>query len=450
MPTMGESPEAEAVLHEIKPNEVSAVDVPANGEPFIVLKGMNSGSSNRLDKSVEPSDAAGAELNQTSETVYDDKPTQKNGGVVMATKLDATQVPRRVMKVVHKRMSDLLDEVRDLQDVVKRFPAKEDGSDKAPLVLVETAKSISAGLRSLLPDAEVPVQKRINANSVLSLQKITKREEDIEKANAVSYLVRDRWASVSQSISEYMTTYVQGVESDDAGPMLIPVDTDETVTKSADELDKLVDETGEKAEDVPSEPEPVAKRKDDMTVSQAFGMIIEEIRKLNHNDARSPGVGEDGGSNMSGTTTTKSTDAATGGEETQTQPTEAPTDKPVETTTPTATTTDKPTESTPAQEPAAKGADPNDRVLAAIAAMEKKFDTQFDEVRTEIKSVRGVAEGAAEKVDKALHSRADSRGAQPQATTKTKATDKPTETEEEIAKRREAEGSFKDVLGIPK
>lgn len=442
MPTLGESPEASSVLHDIKPDEVSAVDMPANGEPMIVVKSMSvdlpgsSSASNRLDTG----------LKDASEPVYDSsnldvtqKTAKKQGGPEMAKpKLDEKHVPRQVMKVVKNRVSRIIDDIAEFHDVAKNLKVAEDGSQKAPQFLTDMAKSISADLRSLLPDNEVTVEKRGVARSVLSLQNVTKQVEDREKANAVSYLVRDRYVSVSQSLSEYMTTYVQGIESDDAGPILIPDDLDETVEKSATELDTVVAETEEKIEQ-PAEQTPadvqksfgaeLVVREGDMTVRDAFDRIMKAIA--------------DGGTQMSTPTTettTKTETTPTASEETtETQPTETSEATPSE---PAPAAASEQPESKPVEVPAAKGVD-GDAILAAIAAMEKKFDTKFDDVRKEIGEVREVATGASEKVDKAMRTRADSRGGQASKTTKP--VEEPTEKRDD-----NADGSFAGVLGLPK
>lgn len=546
MPTLAKSPEAEAVLHEIKPDEISGVDMPANGEPHFVVKGMSDKikSSNQLDiqKANAPKDSMSkdelvaardarsseygievlesgshltypsgfptnlddygdpvnlkyptetkaraanararfkqnadvykkdsskkvvherivrAELKYGSEPVYDSEDPldrmlssdlkdqmkekmEKQGGQLM-DKLDTNRIPRPVMRTVEKRMTRILDDIHELQDVVKKLPASEDGAEKAPRFLSDIAKAISADLRSLLPDNEVSVQKRGTAMSVRSLQRITKSVEDVEKANAISYVVRDRWANVSQSISEYVTTYVQGVEHDDNGPILIPDALDSTVEKSADDLDVLVSEYGEPVDEEIPVSEDVHKAtselvvSNDMTVREAFDKIIKAI------EASSPShdVGGIGGRDMSGTEATIKSATS------EVQATEIESQQPVE------TTTDTPTEPTvgdaavpaskPVEEPATKGTD--DPVLAALAAMEKKFDNRFEQFEKQVGEIRGIATSASEKVDKALQSRINSRGGQPEKTTKVSDAGNSKDSVEK------AEGSFANILALPK
>jgi len=546
MPTLAESPEAQAVLRDIKPNEVSAVDVPAIGEPHMVLKS----ASNRLDvviKANEPKDSMSneeleaarearsstygievleegshltypsgypttleeygdpvnlkyptdtperaqnarvrfkqnadtykkdsskkvvherivrAELKHGIEPGYDpDDPldqmlpsdlkdemtesgsTEKQGGQMTKKKLDENAVPRPVMKVVHKRLKSVLDSVGELRDVSKNLKVAEDGDERAPQFLVDMTKSVAAEIRSLQPDDSVRIQKRAIAEPVLSLHSITKRAEDIEKANAVSYLVRDRWIDVTQSISEYMTTYVEGIEHDDNGPMLIPDGLDSTVDKSAGELEDLAKEHSNEDtdQDGQTETEPVEKTlksEKDFDLREAFDMVMKSLAELKasknveedkmdkkttkseevpatDDQATSDGegseeTGTEAGSEETGTDDSQSDDTAgdESGEEGETEP-EA--------------------------QPATKGAD--DLILKAIAAMEKKFDQKFGDVEKAIDDVRGVANASAEKVDKALRKRADSRGGAPDSTTKVAET-----------KKKKDEGSFSGVLGLP-
>lgn len=211
--TLAASPEADAILTEIKPHEVSIVDMPANGEPFVVVK--------------------------------------RGGTMQEVKKLTTEQVPRPVMKAILSRLDGVKSSIDQIVDVAKRMPAEEDGSDHAPAALVSLVKSTAAELRTLQSPTSVQVAKRGQAESVLSVQDLVKREESlatIEKANAVSYVMRDQYVSVVQSVSEWLTTYVDGIEHDDAGPSLIPFELNEGVEESASGLEKL-------AEDFPPEEE---------------------------------------------------------------------------------------------------------------------------------------------------------------------------------------------------
>jgi hypothetical protein len=264
MPTLGESPEATSVLRDIKPKEVSGVDVPAIGEPHFVIK--SAGESNRLDNKKSNESKSGTRREKSNgarksrsklkfevEPGYDsedshvkDNSTEsimtKSGEAMATEKLDESQVPRSVMKAIHKRLQSILSNVNEISNVVKTMKSAEDGENTAPRFLVEMTKSAAAEIRSFLPDNEISIQKRGTAESVLSLQSITKRADEIAKANAVSYLVRDRWVNVAQSVSEYLTTYIDGMEHDDDGPMLIPDGLDSTVDKASGELEGLVAE----------------------------------------------------------------------------------------------------------------------------------------------------------------------------------------------------------------
>lgn len=545
MPTLAESPEAEAVLRDIKPNEVSAVDVPAIGEPHMVLKS----ASNRLDvvaKANEPKDGMSneeleaarearsstygievleegshltypsgypttleeygdpvnlkyptdtperaqnartrfkqhadaykkdsskkvvherivrAELKHGIEPGYDpDDPldqmlpsdlkdemtesgsTEKQGGQMTKKKLDENAVPRPVMKVVHKRLKSVLDSVGELRDVSKNLKVADDGEERAPQFLVDMTKSVAAEIRSLQPDDSVRIQKRAIAESVLSLHSITKRAEDIEKANAVSYLVRDRWVDVTQSISEYMTTYVEGIEHDDSGPMLIPDGLDSTVDKSASELEELANEHSDEQanQDQPAEAEEVAKSLEEkgFDIRGAFDMVIKSLAELK----ASMNVEED---KMDKKTTKSEEVAAT--DDQATSDGEGSEETGIEAGSEETGIADSQADDTageesgeegdeePEAQPATKGTD--DPILKALAAMEKKFDQKFGDVEKAIDEVRGVANASVEKVDKALRKRADSRGGAPDSTTKVAET-----------KKKKDEGSFSDVLGLP-
>lgn len=411
MPTMGESPDATAVLRDIKPNEVSAVDVPAIGEPHMVVKGM----SNRLDAV---------------------KVKEKQGGPMSDKKLDENDVPRPVMKVVHKRLTSVVEGINGLSDVVKNLKVTDDGAEKAPQVVVDMTKSLAAEIRSFLPSNEVPVEKRGTSESVLSLADITKRQDDIEKANAVSYLVRDRYVDIVQSVSEYMTTYVDGIEHDDNGPMLIPVGLDSTVDKAASELESLVEE--DNTEESPSEHESDSgeaevEKAADMTVREAFDRIMKafDASKEMIKAAATPIVTEPQESVPMTEETIDQTETATD----DTMAADASEPESAESSEPAA---EEPTATESTEEPVAKS---SDVVLQAIQALEKrldeKFEKKFGEVEKSLDDIRKVAKTSEEKVDKALLKRADSRGGAPDRTTKVTDTSKAND-----------EGSFSNVLGI--
>jgi len=408
MPTMGDSPDAEAVLRDIKPNEVSAVDVPAIGEPHIVVKGM----SNRLDSEKE-----------------------KQGGPMSDKKLNENDVPRSVMKTVHKRLTSVVEGAERLTNAVKCLDVTDDGADKPPQVIVDMTKSLAAEVRSFLPSTEVPIEKRGVAESVLSLADITKREEELEKAGAVSYLVRDRYVDVVQSVTEYMTTYVDGIEHDDAGPMLIPVGLDSSVDKAASELETLVEEY-DTIEEIPAHDELDTESVDvekceDMSVRDAFGQIMKMLSEVS----------------VPTGTTVSSTPPSIVGEpqetidmiEETTEQAEATTDEVEAEVSETEATESSETET---EETVEEPVEKNDNlILSAIESLEKKleakFEHKFDEVAKSLDSIRKMAEASEEKVDKALRKRADSRGGAPDRTTKV--------TEKSNGK---DDGSFSSVLGL--
>jgi hypothetical protein len=346
------------------------------------------------------------------------------------------------MKVVHKRLKSVLDSVGELRDVSKNLKVADDGEEHPPQFLVDMTKSVAAEIRSLQPDDSVRIQKRAIAESVLSLHSITKRAEEIEKANAVSYIVRDRWVDVTQSISEYMTTYVEGIEHDDNGPMLIPDELDSTVDKSAGELEELASEySDEQTDQIESaEVEQVGKTlsENGFDIREAFDMVLKSLAELK----ASKNVEED----EMGKKTTKSEEVANddqaasegeGSEETgiESEGEETGTDDSQSDDT-AGEESGEEGEEEPTAQPATKGTD--DPILKAIAAMEKKFDQKFGDVEKAIDDVRGVANASAEKVDKALRKRTDSRGGAPDSTTKVAET-----------KKKKDEGSFSDVLGLP-
>lgn len=215
--TLGKAPKARAKLTEIKVEEVSIVDMPANGEPFVVVKGMK--GSTMANK---------------------------------VSKLGSPDVSRRVLKAIDNRMNTALDSIREINSIVKNMKVDEKNENPtAPIFLVKMLKSAAADLRSMQPNyfTKRAGESRTRANSVLPIQSLTKRDEDIEKANAVSYLMRDQYVSVTQSITEYMTTFVEGIEHDDTGPILIPDNLSETVEQSAGDLEKLADQYPVEGED---------------------------------------------------------------------------------------------------------------------------------------------------------------------------------------------------------
>lgn len=437
MPTMAESPDAKAVLQNIKPTEVSAVDVPAIGEPHMVLKGM----SNRLDVSKE--EESDGELHRGEEPGYDanthidqeipsdsePETIEKQGGPMSDKKLDENAVPRPVMKVLHKRLMTVVDSVQRLSDVVKNLEVTETGADNPPQVVVDMTKSLAAEIRSFLPNNEVSVEKRGCAESVLSLADITKREEECEKAGAVSYLVRDRYVDIVQSVTEYMTTYVDGIEHDDAGPMLIPVGLDSTVDKAASELESLVDEydaVEEPTTESDSEESDVAKSAD-MTIRDAFDQIMKALAETQAAVAVPPPIvgqtQESQAMEEETTTTTEETPDEMAADASETESMETSESEAAEATEPEST-----------DEPVAKD---DNLVLKAIEALEKKFDQKFEDVEKSVDDIRNMAKASDEKIDKAFRKRADSRGGAPDRTTKV--------VEKSNGK---DEGSFSGVLGL--
>lgn len=432
MTTMGDPPKASSRLISISPNEVSAVDMPANGEPHFVVKGMRPG--------------------------YDPETSseEKRGGQMTSpvTKLDESAVPRPVMKAIKTRLDRAIESVGELQSISKSLKVADDGeAQKAPAFLADMCKAVSAEIRSLLPDAEVPVYKRGQALSVMSLHAISKQAEDVEKANAVSYLMRDQYVSVTQSVSEYLSTYVDGVEMDDDGPMLIPVGLEETVDKSANELDGLVDEYpsdgGAQVEPTPPQAEPTQKAAPVMQVGIDFAG---EFAKLNKSIMTvAEGVAKVVASSQKETDMDNDNDSAEvvidDPQATDDGSADAPEETPVDA--PEGEPTDEPTDDAsddasddagddsdlPDDAPVAKTDDP---ILKAIAAMEGRMTKKFEKIEQSVEDVRGVAKAADEKVEKAMLRRADSKGGDNDNTTKV--------TEKGNAK--DDPSSFKGVLGL--
>lgn len=426
MPTMGKSPKATARLIEINPDEVSAIDMPANGEPHFVVKGLRSGYDPKINST-------------------------KNYGGQMTTpiqKLDESVVPRPVMKAIKTRVERAIESVGELQSLAKNLKTADDGeTQKAPSFLADMAKSVSMEIRSLLPDAEVPVYKRGQALAVMSLHAITKQVEDVEKANAVSYLMRDQYVSVTQNVTEYLTTYVDGIETDDDGPILIPVALEETVDKSANELDGLVEEFPSDG-GTQADPEPAPQTETTQKASNVMQVGVDfagEFAKLNKSIVA---IGKSVANVVA--SSQKETDMSQENENTEVvddvqQTTEEETSE--EETSEEETSEEETSEEETSEEntgeettdesevaPVAKSDNP---ILQALAAMETRINKRLDKIEGEVDEVRGVAKAADKKVEKATKRRADSKGGGNDSTTKV-----------ETTKGKDDPASFKGVLGL--
>ena len=364
-------------------------------------------------------------------------------------KLDESNIPRPVMKAIKTRLERAIESVGELQSVAKSLKVADDGeSQKAPAFLVDMSKAVSAEIRSLLPDAEVPVYKRGQALAVMSLHAISKRTEDVAKANAVSYLMRDQYVSVTQSVSEYLSTYVDGIEVDDDGPMLIPVALEETVDKTASELDVLVDEY---PSDGGSQVEPEqAPQSQETTTSNLAGdiavlnkLLSKSINALRLEVAEVAKVVASSQREKDMNTETESTEVV--GDD-QTAIPDTNTDAPEAM--PAAAEPTEPSDDADAGD--ADAADDNgasddvpvekidDPILKALIAMEGRMNKKFDTIEKSVDEVRGVAKTADEKVEKALLRRADSKGGENDSTTKVT----------EKGKKDNDPSSFTGILGL--
>lgn len=447
--TLVESPAASQRLSNIKPDEVSAVDMPAIGEPYIVVKGLKTESTPSYHSNL------------------DKKSTKKSEkGSSRMEKLTTQDVPRSVMKAIEGRLKSAIDAVNEVTSVVKSLPAKEDAPNEVPEFLVDMTKAAAMEIRSLQPNYSVAKRQRGVASSVRSIHDLTKRAEDIEKAGAVSYLYRDQYVSVTQSVSEYLSTYVEGVEHDDDGPMLIPTNLESTIEQSAGELETLADESevdettkSDEIEIEPDEAAEVAKLNTEIerlkevmssaSVTKAGAkMAADRLKRLRGvssgiSDASSElsklidelDTSDDGGDeDMSGTNeeTAQATDSNEASGDTETT-------KSVEQSEETKTETSTEEQTTKGQD----GADDSsrlDRMEKGFETLLQKLDDRFDLIEKKfdegISDVRKKAEATAEDVKKFSLSRADSRGGDPEETTKVKDTTK-------------SAGSFAGILGIP-
>jgi hypothetical protein len=442
--TLADSPEAGQVLTEIKPHEVSLVDMPAVGEPFIVIKRMDSEKSNS-----GASDIAGK--------------TQPNveGGMMTVKKLDTSVVPRPVMKVLDSRLKGVQSMVQEIVDVAKSLPVAKDGNNtNAPAPLVSLVKSTAAELRSLQSPTTVKVHKRGSAESVMSIQDLVKRAEDIEeikKGNAVSYLMRDQYMSITGSVTEWLTTYVEGIEHDDDGPRLIPSDLNDGVENAASDLEKLADDYPALEE----EPEPdveaeVAKlnteiqalkkalksAKDETDVekkgskmaanrlkalksvssgvSTAADSLSEIIKELE--DDKEEEEGGDMPENQNPTP-----------EETNKQAPSAPATDPV----PAPEATPEPTQKN-TQTNANGETVTNEQLMAALTKFATDADARFTKIEEQVTKATETATKATEEIEKIHRARGDSRGGEADSTTKI---NKGTGNENKA--------SFHGLLGIP-
>lgn len=397
--TLAESPDAKNLLSDIQPNEVSLVDMPANGEPFVVVKGMD---GNNMPTKVE--------------------------------KLDQSVVPRPVMKSIVDRLKGVNAMLTQVNEVSKSLPVSKEGETKnAPAPLVSLLKSTTAELRSLQSPTNVKVNKRASAESVLSVQALVKRSEDlaeIEKGNSVSYLMRDQYVSVTSSVSEWLTTYVDGVESDDDGPMLIPTNLDETVDKAAGELETLGDDY------------PAADEDDEPDAEGEVSKLLVEVNKLKDalHSATTEVVVDKKGSKMAAdrlkslksvssgvseasdalSAIVKDLEDSNAEEEVDEMSTEKTVD---ETVAPVPTT--KAVESvveTTATVPVQKNDDAdvvtNEALMAALTKFATDTDSRFDKIEADVMKANEASAKATEEIEKIHVARGDSRGGETDETTK--------------------------------
>ncbi len=449
--TLAESPRATSRLTNIQPDEVSAVDMPAIGEPFIVVKGMN-----------------GLKQKDTSSYHSEDSLKTRKRSRQMS-KLTTEDVPRMVMKAVESRLRAAITSVDEITSVVKSLPAEENAPNEVPEFLVDMTKAAAMEIRSLQPNYSVAKRQRGMATSVRSIHDLTKRAEDIEKANAISYLYRDQYVNVTQSVSEYLSTYVDGVEHDDDGPILIPSNLDSTIDKTAEELEKLADESdvSESSKDDEPEIEPdevaeVAKLNGEINrlkslltspankagakmaagrlkrfrgVSSGISDASSELSKLIDELEKSDDEEDGGDEDMSGTNeeTTKKTDSPDDSDKTETTKSVGES-----TETQKETMTEEQTEKS--QGDGAEDSSRLDKLEKGFETLLSKLDDRFDSIEKKfdegIADVRKKTEATAEDVKKFSLSRSDSKADPSDETVKTHDTKK-------------SAGSFAGILGIP-
>jgi hypothetical protein len=198
--TLAEAPEATKKLTDIKVEEVSIVDFPASGEPFMVMKSLNK-------EKVE--------------------------------KVSREQVPLEKMKVLHKQ----LENVKNTLDLVKSEISNskvQKNTDEDPIILRGLFNNVLHVLKAIRGDEDA---------TPADFEEVSKQYEKVEKNNAISYLTRDRYAYVTQSVSEYVTTYVDGIEHADDGPSLIPIGLDSGVNESIDKMEDVVGTSSEVKDD---------------------------------------------------------------------------------------------------------------------------------------------------------------------------------------------------------
>lgn len=184
------SPEPSKELTDIKPNEVSVVDMPANGEPFMVVKNVKSDSSD---------------------------------------KLSTEQVSKFMMNRIEKNIRNVKDDIDSFIKISKSFKTNIDDKSNSDTILFDMSKFILKSLSNVK-----------SGNGIISVDIVKKLDDDISKSNAVSYLVRDQFVEVSQYVSEYLTTYLEGIEHDDNGPTIIPSNIDETIDGSIEKFNKFI------------------------------------------------------------------------------------------------------------------------------------------------------------------------------------------------------------------
>jgi len=409
--TLRDSPDAEQVLTNIKPHEVSIVDMPANGEPFVVIK----------------------------------------RGEKMNPKLSSTEVPRPVMKFIVDKLNSILVDVRTLQDVSKRLPVDEKSEVKeSPLPVVQLAKSIAADLRSLQPHDSIPIEKRANPASTTSIQALIKRTNDlsdIEKANAVSYLTRDQYVSVSTGIYEYLTTYVQGVESDDSGPMLIPSNLTDVVDKSATDLEKLAEDNPTGENDSGVEPDVVgdvkklndeienlkkalASKTDDSVEKKGSKMAASRLKTLKSVSSGVTSASEELSKIVKELEETEEEDDM---EEETKKSEEKPAVKSEAPATPAVAPTEQP--AVKSEAPATSSIS-NEQIMAALAKFESTITSRLDTVEAGVAKATELASKSNEDVQKILVSRGEARSTGPNETVEKKTV-------------LVSKASFASLLGIP-
>jgi myosin heavy subunit len=416
--TLAESPEASRVLTDIQPNEVSLVDMPANGEPFVVVK---------------------------------------RGGVMPEEiqKLDHKSVPRPVMKAIDGRLKSIMKSVDELSEVVKALPATEDGNNvNAPAPLVAMTKSIAADFRSLQSPESYPVSKRGSAQSVLPVTELIRKQEfidSVEKQNAISYLMRDEYVNVSTSVTEWLTTYVDGIETDDDGPMLIPSNLNDGVEESASKMEKLAEDypalDEEEEPDVEAEVSKLNEEIQTLKTKLKSAKDSDEVNKrgskmaatrLNSLKSVSSGVSEAASQLSEIIKELEDDDEETEEGEPMATETEKNVETPVETEKNVETpASEQPTEIEGVQKNANGESVTNDQLMAALTKFATDSGERMDKLEEKLEATHKMASEASESVEKVYRGRGEARGNDTEGTTK---------TEKSVEKKA---SSFNDLLGLP-